>query len=232
MLPLRNTWLGDVHTKLTTAGGLHQLGKAAPRIHVHFQWKRDLLRRQVGQICGVQLLGEASGRYLRHGQSLRLCLEGFQQRHDLAQRHTVGGRDGAKPPRVTRDCNQTVKLTAVLPAPQCVQHFKDQIVNIEQLQLYGGITHGDRQIVGYIVAERGHGAVIVGAAPLPEQVGKAVYQHLSARLGSIVEKQLLPCQLGLAVIAVLVTADPCSLNGRGKHDRTGITVLFQRIQQS
>ena len=49
MLPLRNTWLGDVHTKLTTAGGLHQLGKAAPRIHVHFQWKRDLLRRQVGQ---------------------------------------------------------------------------------------------------------------------------------------------------------------------------------------
>ena len=122
---------------------------------------------------------------------------------------------------------KAVKFAAVLFPFQCIQHLLHQIVDVEKLQLCTAVVDADGQIVGDVVAESRHGAVVVGAAPLAEEVGEAVDEHLRARFRGIAEKQLLPRLLAAAVVAV-VSADERRLNGRGQHHRAGVVMLFER----
>ena len=81
------------------------------------------------------------------------------------------------------------------------------------------------------MAEGGHHAVVVGAAPLAEQVGEPVHQHGGAGLPRIVKKQLLPRQLGAAVVGLAVPADERGLDGAGEHHGAPIPRLLQGFQQ-
>ena len=127
---------------------------------------------------------------------------------------------------------QSLVAAAMGPALQGVQHLLHQIVDIHQFQPGGGVVHLDGQVPGHVVAEGGHGAVVVGTAPLAEEVGEPVDQHRGAGLFAVGEKQLLPCQLAFAVVRLAVPADEGGLYRAGQHHRAGIAVLFQRVQQS
>ena len=118
------------------------------------------------------------------------------------------------------------------PALQSVQQLGHQVVDIDQLQLRGRIVDLNGQIVCNVVAEGGHDAVIVGTAPLAEQVGQPVDQHLGTGLLPVVEKQLLPCQLGLAVFAACVTPLQACLHRGGQHHGAGVSAALQGVQQS
>ena len=85
--------------------------------------------------------------------------------------------------------------------------------------------------MGVVIAEGCHHAVVVGAAPLAEEIGEPVHQHLSSGFLGIAEEQVLPCLLGLAVVPARVAADEGGLNGGREHHRAGIMVFFQGVQQ-
>ncbi len=80
---------------------------------------------------------------------------------------------------------QALELAAFLAAPKAGYHLIHQVVNIQEFQLYAGVVHGVRQVVGKGVAEGGHGTVVIGAAPLAKEVGKAVHQDPRAGVFSV-----------------------------------------------
>ena len=116
-------------------------------------------------------------------------------------------------------------------ALQGVQQLFHQVVDVEQLQLGTGVVDLDGQVVADVVAEGGHHAVVVGAAPLAEQVGEPVHQHGGAGFFSVREKELLPCQLGPAVIGLAVPAYERGLDGAGEHHGALIPCLLQGFQE-
>ena len=113
---------------------------------------------------------------------------------------------------------------------QGAEHLVDQIVDVQKLQLHGGVADRDGQVVGHVVAEGGHRAVVVGAAPLAEEVREAVDVNRCARLLSITKEKILARLLTAAVVAV-VAADESGLDGGGQHHGAGVPVLFQRLQK-
>ena len=58
MLPLGNTWLTYIHTKLTAIYRLQQFCETAALIYVHLQRKDSLLFGQIAKKSTVKLLGE------------------------------------------------------------------------------------------------------------------------------------------------------------------------------
>ena len=114
---------------------------------------------------------------------------------------------------------------------QGIQHFLHQIVNIQKFQLHGRIADGDGQVVGIVVAESGHGTVVVGTAPLAEQIGEPVNQHLCSGFSAVGEEQFLPFLFAQAIAPVGVTADQGGLDGRRQHHRAGVAIALQGIQQ-
>ena len=114
---------------------------------------------------------------------------------------------------------------------QRVQHFLHQVINVEQLQPGAAVVDLNGQIMGNVVAEGGNHAVVVGAAPFSEQVGEPVNQHGGAGLPAIVKEQIFPRQLAGSVIRLPVPADEGGLDGAGQHDRAGVAVAAQRVQQ-
>ena len=53
-------------------------------------------------------------------------------------------------------------------------HFIDQIINVEQFQFHRRVVHRVRQVVGDGVAERCNGTILIGSAPLAEEVRETV----------------------------------------------------------
>ena len=125
---------------------------------------------------------------------------------------------------------QAVKRAAVLLPFQRIQHFGNQIVDIEQLELGASIMDRNRQAVRDVVAEGGNRAVVVRPAPLAEQVREPVNQYPRAGLSGISKEQLLARLLAPSVIAV-ISADQCGLNRGRQHHRTGVSVPFEGVQQ-
>lgn len=109
----------------------------------------------------------------------RLSQEAVEQVDDLAQGLHVGPGDVAEP--VTLYPLEALVSAAVLLAEQRAQHLVDQVVDVEELQLNGGVVHGVGAAVGDGVAEGGHGGVVSRAAPLAVEVGEAVDEHRRAR---------------------------------------------------
>ena len=231
MLALCDARFGDVHRNLSAVSGFQKLGEAAPFVYVHLQREGPFLPGQVGQVGGIELFGEAVRGNLRQHQRLGLGLERFQQLHDFSQGHLVGGGNVAIFSHFAWNRLQSVVVTAMGMALQGVQKLFHQVIDVEQLQLGAGVVDLDGQVVGEVVAEGGHHAVVVGAAPLAEQVGEPVHQHGGAGLLPVSEKQLLPRQLGPAVIGLAVPADERSLDGAGEHHGAPIPCLLQGFQE-
>lgn len=94
----------------------------------------------------------------------------------------------------------------MLLAQQRAQHLADQVVDVEELQLHGGVVDGVGPAVGDGVAEGRHGGVVARAAPLAVEVGEAVDEHGGAGALRVLAEQALPSELGLAVDRALEAA--------------------------
>ena len=132
---------------------------------------------------------------------------------------------------LTGNRRQSVILATVCLPGQRAQQFRDQIVDIEQLQLCCRIADRDRQIAGYVVAEGRHGRIIVRAAPFPEDIGEAVDQRLRAGFGGMGAQPLLAGALGFAIRTACVTPDKRRLRRACQHHGTAVACLLQGGQQ-
>ena len=71
---------------------------------------------------------------------------------------------------------EAVELAAVLVAFEGSKHLVYEVVDVEEFQLDAGVIDGIGQVVGKGIAEGGYGAVVVGTAPLAEEVREAINQ--------------------------------------------------------
>ena len=113
----------------------------------------------------------------------------------------------------------------LLPA-EGMDELANHIVNVNQGHLVAGIVDLDGQVVRDVVAKSRDRRVVVRPAPLAEQIGKPVDQHFCASLLRIAEQQVLPGFFGLSIGVVKLRLDR-----GGEHDRAGVAVLFQQVEQ-
>ena len=230
VLALGDAGAADVDGHLAAVGGVNELGKGAPVVRVHFQGIPEFVGGQIGQVQGIQLLSKAAIGHFRHHQSGGLCLELLQQVNDLAQGDLVGHGDTAVASVGLQDGLYALELTVLLLALQQVEHALHQVVDVQQLQLRAAVVNGERFIVGHGPTEGGDGAVVLGAA-VAHEVDETVDGHFGPGLLGVGEKELLPCLLAPAVLAVAEATSQRSLNGRRQHDGGLVVVLFQAVQQ-
>ena len=190
----------------------------------------ELVRGQIGQVQGIQLLGKAAVRHLGHHERSRLCLELLQQVYNLAQRNLVGHGNTAVATVCFQNSLHTVKFTVLLLAFQQVKHSLYQIVDVQQFQLGTAVVDSEWLVIGDCPAEGTDGTVVLRAA-VSHQVHETVNRNLSPNLLSILEEQLLASLLAAAVLAVAEASSHGSLNGGGQHDGCLVVVLFQAVQQ-
>ena len=79
---------------------------------------------------------------------------------------------------------------------QRVIHFLNEIINKEHFEFNTRIIHRNRQIIGNVVAERSHSAVVIGTDPFSHQVRKTVYVYSRAGFICVPEKEIFPVPLG------------------------------------
>ena len=231
VLSFGHSRFGNVDAELAAARGLEDLRERAALVYVHLQWEYRLFLGQVAQVCGVELLGERAAGNLRHHERLRLVVERAQQPHYLPEPHAVRHGAVAVAPVTVRDRFESVVPAPVLPACEGGGHLVHEVVDVQQLQLHGGVVHLDGEAVRDIVAECGHGGVVVRTAPLAEEVREAVDEHPSAGLGGVAEEELLARLLAPAVLAVPEAAGQGRLYGGGEHHGTGVPVLFEGVEE-
>ena len=75
VLALGDARAGNIHAHLPAVGGLEQFGEAAPLVGIHPQAIFKLLRREIGEVEGIELLGKGAVGHFRHEQRFRLGLE-------------------------------------------------------------------------------------------------------------------------------------------------------------
>ena len=219
----------DVDGDLAALRRAQELGERAALVHVGLQFVGEMPRLVVGQERAPELLGEGAFGEVGHRERLAAVAESAQQVDDLAQGLHVGFRDIAEP--VTLYPLEALVAAAVLLAEQGAQHLVDQVVDIEELELHGGVVHGVGAPVGDGVAEGGHGGVVARAAPLAVEVGEAVDEDRSARALGVLPEQALPRELGLAVYGTLEAARQARLRGAGEHDGAFVPVALQGVEQ-
>ena len=229
VVALGDAGLRDVDGDLAALRRAQELGERAAVIHVRLEAVGEVPRLVVGQERAPELLGEGALREVGHRERLAAVAEAVEQVDDLAQGLHIGLRDVAEP--VSLYPLEALVAAAVLPAQQRAQHLADQVVDVEELQLHGGVVHGVGAAVGDGVAEGRHGGVVPRAAPLAIEVGEAVDEDRSARALRVLAEQALPRELGLAVDRALEAARQARLRGAGQHDGASVAVALERLEQ-
>ena len=219
----------DVDGDLAALGRAQELGERAAVVHVGPEAIGEVPRLVVGQERAPELLGEGALGEVGHRERLAAVSESAQQVDDLAQGLHVGVGDVAE--LLALHALQPVVAAAVLTPQQGAQHLTDQVVDVEELQLHGGVVHGVGAAVGDGVAEGGHGGVVPRAAPLAVEVGEAVDEHRRPGALRVLAEQALPRQLRLAVYGALEAARQARLRGAGEHDGALIPVALEGVQQ-
>ena len=230
VLPLGDARTADVNAHLPTVSGMNQFRERTTVVHVHLQGILELVRRQIGQVQGVQFLCKRAVRHLGHHKRTRLRLELLQQIYDLAQRDLVGHGNAAVATVCFQNGFHAVKFTVLLLAFQQDKHPFYKVVDVQQLQLGAAVVDCKRFVIGNCPAEGADGAVVLGAA-MSHQVDKTVDRYLRTGLLSILEEQLLASLFAAAILAVAEATSQSCLNGGGQHDGCLIVVLFQAVQQ-
>ena len=209
VLPLGDARTADVDAHLSTVGGMHQFSEGATVVHVHFEGVLKFVRRQIGQVQGVQLLGKRAIRHFRHHKCSGLCLELLQQVNDFAQCDLVGHRNTTIAAIFFQDSLHTVKLTVLFFAFQQVEHPFYQVIDVQQFQLGTAVVDSEWLVIGDCPAEGTDGTVVLGAA-VSHQVHETVNRNLSPSLLSILEEQFLASLLAAAILAVAeATSQSC-----------------------
>ena len=222
---------GDVDAHLSAGGGVDELGERAAVVDVHLQVEDGLIFGQIAEIGGKEALGERVGGDFRYHQSGRQGGEPVQEVDNLAEGDVECRGHVAVTAIGLADSLHAVELAVMLAALQGENHLVDEVVDVEELELNGGVIHLDWQPVGNVVAEGGHGGVVVGTAPLAEEVGKAVYEDFCAVFAGIAEEKLFAGFLAFAVGMAGVAAYKRGLNGAAEHHRAGVAVLAQGVEQ-
>lgn len=229
VVALGDAGLAHVDGDLAALGRAQELGERASVVGVGLQAIGEVPRLVVGKERAPELLGEGALGEVGDRQRLAAVAEAVEQADDLAQGLHVGLRDVAE--LVTLYPLEAHVTAAVLPAEQRAQHLVDQVVDVEELELHGGVVHGVGAAVGDGVAEGRHGGVVARAAPLAVEVGEAVDEHRGAGALRVPAEEALPRQLGLAVYGALEAARQARLRGAGEHDGARVAVALQRVQQ-
>ena len=230
VLALGDAGAADVDGHLAAVGGVDELGKGAPVVRVHFQGILEFVGGQIGQVQGIQLLGKAAIGHFRHHQGRRLRLELLQQVHDFSQGDLVGHGDAAVASVGLQDGLYALELAVLLLVFQQVEHALHQVVDVQQLQLRAAVVNGEGFIIGNCPTEGGDGAIVLGAA-VAHEVDEAVDGHFGPGLLGVGEKELLPCLLAAAILAVAEAPSQGSLDGGGQHNGRLVPMLFQAVQQ-
>ena len=220
---------GHVDGDLAALGRAQELRERAAAVGVGPEAVGEVARLVVRQERAPELLGEGALRQVGNRERLAAIAEAVEQVDDLAERLDVSFRDVAEP--VSLYPLETLVSAAVLPAEQGAQHLVHEVVDVEELQLHGGVVHGVGAAVGDGVAEGRHGGVVARAAPLAVEVGEAVDEHRGARASGVLPEQALPRQLGLAVGRALEAAREARLRGAGEHDGAPVAVSLERLEQ-
>jgi len=213
MVALGDSALGDVHRELAAFSSTKNLGEAAAVVGVHLQRIAELAFRQVAQVGAVQHLLEAVTHigYREGCPALPECLE---ELHNSSQLHRMDGGDLAE-----IVLNQDITL-------ECREESLDHIIDVHQAHDHLRVVDRDGKVPCDVVAEGGYRTVVVGPAPLAEDVGKAEYIHDRARLLGIAEEQVLTGLLAPSIRVVQLCLD-----GRGDEHRAGIVVPLQGGKQ-
>lgn len=229
MVPLGDTGPRHVDGDLPALRGAQELRERAAVVDVGLETVGEGARLAVGQERAPELLGEGVVGEAGHRERLAAVAEGREQADDLAQRGAVGGAAGAEVR--TLDLGEAVVPAATLLPQQGGEHLGDKVVDVEQLELHRGVAHGVLAAVGDRVAERRHGGVVVGAAPLAVEVGEAVDEHGRAGSRGVPAEEPLPRQLGLAVCRAGVAPREARLRGAREHDRARVAVALERSNE-
>ena len=101
-----------------------------------------------------------------------------------------------------REHAEAVEVTAVLLPLQAADHLVHQVIDVQEFQLHRRVVDRIWEVMGNGMAEGRDGGIVVGPAPLAEQVREAVHQHLRAGVLAVLEEQVLPSLLAPAVLGV------------------------------
>lgn len=229
VVALGDAGLAHIHAHLPALRRAQELRERAAAVDIGLQAVGEVPRLVVGQERAPELLGEGALRQVGHRERLTAVAEAVQKVDDLAQGLHVGTGDVAEP--VAVDALQPLVAAAVLLAEQRAQHLADQVVDVEELKLHGGVVDGVGAAVGDGVAEGRHGGVVARSAPLAVEVGEAVDEHGGAGPLGILAEQALPRELGLAVDQALEAARQARLRGAGEHDGARVPVALEGTEQ-
>ena len=130
-----------------------------------------------------------------------------------------------------REHAETVEVATVLLPLQATNHLVHQVVDVQEFELDRGVIDLVLQVISDGVAEGGDGTVVVGAAPLTEEVREAVDQDLHTIFLPVFQEQILPRLLAAAVLGVPEPARQRRLLGGRKHHRAGVVMLPERLQE-
>lgn len=213
VVALGDAALGDVHRELAALFSADDLGEAAAVVGVHPQRIAEPVLGQVAQVGAVQHLLEAV-RHIGYGKARAAFPETLQKLHDPSQLHRMDRRDLAVFSHL-----QDITL-------ECGKESLDHVIDVHQVHDRLRVVHRDGKVPGDVVAEGGDSTVVVGPAPLAEDVGKAEHMNRCTRLLGIAEKQVLPCLLALPIGII-----QSSLDGGCYQHRAGVVVLPQRGKQ-
>ena len=122
--------------------------------------------------------------------------------------------------------HMAVPSVRVLLPRQGPYQLVDHIVDVLQVESHGRVVDLDRKALRDVVAEGRDDAVVVRAAPFPEQVREPVHEHLSTRILRVAEHQFLPGTLALPVGVV-----ERGLYRARYHHRTPVAVFLQRVEK-
>ena len=230
VVALGDARLGDVHGDLPAAVRVHKLREGAAGVAVHLEGILEPLLGQVREVQREELLGKGALGHLGHQERLGLGLEPLEQGDDLPESHPVDDGHMAVAPLGVGDGLDALETASLLLALEEVEHALHQVVDVEELELDGGVAHRVGLVVGDRPAEGGDGRVVVGAG-VAHEVGEAVDGHLGARLLAVAEEQLLARELGAAVLRVAEAAGERRLHRGGEHDGARVARRPEGVEQ-
>jgi len=213
MVALGDSRLGDVHRELASFSSTDNLGEAAPVIGIHLQSIAELVLGQIAQVGAVQHLLEAIA-HIGYREACPALPESLEELHDSSQIHRMNGTDLA----------ESIFFDDI--TLECREESLDHIVDIHQVHDHIRVVDHNWKVSCDVVAEGGNRTVVVGPAPLAEDVGKAEHIYRCSCLLSISEKQVLARLLASSIEIVQLCLD-----GGGDEHRTGIVVPLQRGKQ-
>ena len=231
MVALGDAGLGNVHAHLPALRRTEEFGERPAIINVGLQIVSETAQLVIAQKRRVELLGERAFRQIGHAERLAGVAEALEQPDDFAERRPLRSGREAIAPRLVWHAFGSLVVATLHVAHEGLQHGRDQIVDIQKLELDRRIVHVEFAVVRDGVAERRHGGVVVRPAPFAVQVRKPVHVGACPRAARVLEQQFFARKLALAVGASSIAAAKRRLHGAREHHGAGIAVLLEEGEQ-